>query len=440
MGSEALPLHNNGIFKNLPTFSPEIQGLTAIVTGANGISGFFTMRVLLENPHRWHKIWTLSRSPPPKEMMDLLRPEQRDRVEHISVDFLGKPEDIASAMKAKGVTADAVFFYSYLQPKTTIKGAHPWANAQELADVNSTLLGNLLDALPMANIKPKRFLLQTGAKNYNVHQGPARTPFVESDPRRSIEPNFYYPQEDKLFAYCKATGADWNIICPAWIIGAVSNATMNALHPLAVYAAVQAHKNEELHFPGDYNAWLGTCEHSTAMLTGYLSEWAVLEDKCANQKFNASDGCPLPNNRLWPELARWYGSPGHTGPELDESKITTIDPGDVPTPLGYGPSHKTRYAWTLVDWAKKSENHDAWKEIMSKHGLTQDPFEDIDAHFTYGDAAAWGLAMQLSMNKAKYFGFTGHVDTLESLFWAYGELNKLKMLPPLKVERANALI
>jgi hypothetical protein len=94
----------------------------------------------------------------------------------------------------------------------------------------------------------------------------------------------------------------------------------------------------------------------------------------------------------------------------------------------------------LVDWAKKSENHDAWKKIMSEHGLTQDPFEDIEAHFTYGDAAAWGLAMQLSMNKAKYFGFTGHVDTLESLFWAYGELNKLKMLPPLKVERANALI
>ena len=68
--------------------------------------------------------------------MDLLTPEQRDRVEHIPVNFLGKPEDIADALKAKSVTADAVFFYSYLQPKTTIKGSHPWANAQELADVN----------------------------------------------------------------------------------------------------------------------------------------------------------------------------------------------------------------------------------------------------------------------------------------------------------------
>jgi hypothetical protein len=35
-------------------------------------------------------------------------------------------------------------------------------------DLSAALLKNLLDALPLANIKPKRVLLQTGAKNYNV--------------------------------------------------------------------------------------------------------------------------------------------------------------------------------------------------------------------------------------------------------------------------------
>lgn len=215
---------------------------------------------------------------------------------------------------------------------------------------------------------------------------------------------------------------------------------MNVFPPLAVYAAVQAHKGEALHFPGDYGAYLFTFEHSTAMLTGYLSEWAVLEDKCCNQKFNASDGCPLPHNRLWPELARWYGCAGSTGPELDASKITTVDAGDVPTPLGYGPSYKTRFAWTLCEWAKKSENHDVWKKIMSEHGLMQDPFEDVEGSFFYGDLVAWGLGVQLSMNKARYFGFTGHVDTLESIFWTYGELSKMKLLPPLKVAKASPLI
>lgn len=136
MGSELLPLHTNGIFKNLPTFSPEIQGLSAIVTGANGISGFFTLRVLLQSPQRWRKVWTLSRRPPTPEMMALLTPEQRSRVEHVAVDFLEAPEAIANVLKAKGVNADAVFFYSYLQPRTEKKGAHPWANAQELSDVN----------------------------------------------------------------------------------------------------------------------------------------------------------------------------------------------------------------------------------------------------------------------------------------------------------------
>ncbi|KAF2770451.1 hypothetical protein EJ03DRAFT_373791 [Teratosphaeria nubilosa] len=434
MGSEALPLHNNGIFHSLPTFSSNIKGLTAIVTGANGISGFHTMRVLLESPERWNKVWAASRRPPPEEMMALLSSDQRARVEHVACDFLTKPEDIAHALNEKGVTADAVFFYSYAQPRPK-SGAPAWSNAQELSDTNAALLRHFLGALDIAKITPSRLLLQTGAKNYGIHLGPARTPFVESDPRVEIEPNFYYPQEDLLYQYCQDhPGTHWNIVCPAWIIGAVNNAAMNALHPIAVYAAVQAHKGEKLQFAGDMSAWLGVSEYSTAKLTGYLSEWAVLQEKCKNQKFNASDTSPLPNNRLWPEVARWYGCPGYGLPELDEGKITTIDPGQKATPLGYGPQGKPRFSFTLSKWAEDPANHEAWKETMKKHKLTVDPFEDIEGHFPFGDAVAFGPPIQLSMNKARCFGWTGHVDTLESLHLAYDELHKIGMLPPIVAE------
>lgn len=191
------------------------------------------------------------------------------------------------------------------------------------------MLNNFLGSLDIAGIKPSRILLQTGAKNYNVHQGPARTPFVESAPRANIEPNFYYPQEDSLWKYCKEHGVSWNVICPAWILGAVNNAAMNALHPFAVYAAVQAHKGEKMEFPGSYETWLGNTEHSTAYLTGYLSEWAVLEDKCKNQKFNASDTCLVANNRIWPEIARWYGTtsveePGEEPQKLDHTRSSQL--------------------------------------------------------------------------------------------------------------------
>jgi hypothetical protein len=70
---------------------------------------------------------------------------------------------------------------------------------------------------------------------------------------------------------------------------------------------------------------------------------------------------------------------------------------------------------------------------MAKHNLTHDPFEDVEAHFTFGDAAVWVLAMALSMNKARYFGFCGFVDTTESIYTAYDEMHKLSMLPPMVV-------
>ncbi|KAK0283774.1 hypothetical protein LTR35_006233 [Friedmanniomyces endolithicus] len=445
-GSEQLPLQNKGIFHNLPTFSPELKDLTAIVTGANGISGFHTMRVLLESPQRWKKVWAASRRPPPEEMMALLSEEQRARVEHVACDFLAKPEEIAAQLRDKGVKAEYIFFYSYAQPKPK-PGAGAWTNAQELVDTNYR--GEELRMLNLSPIDLRRYVFvvticDTHSPHHlryaGTHLGPARTPYVESDPRVELEPNFYYPQEDLLWKYCDEHSTDWNVVCPAWgeavapncpartqIIGAVNNAAMNALHPLAVYAAVQAHKGEELNYPGDYTAWMSVTEHSTAMLTGYLSEWAVLNDKCKNNKFNASDTCPIPNNRLWPELARWYGCKDYGGPELDESKLNVIDPGDVPTPLGFGPSRKLRYAWTLSGWAQDPTNAKAWKEIMEKHKVTHNPFDDIEAHFTFGDFAAWGPAFALSMNKARCFGWTGHVDTLESLHLAYSELSKVSI-------------
>ena len=332
--SQDLPIHSEGIYHNLPSYPPSVKNLTAIVTGANGISGFHTLRVLLSHPERWSKVYALSRRPPPPEMMALLTESQRSRVDHVPADFLSSPEDIASAMESANVAADAVFFYSYLQPKPK-PGAGAWSNAQELVEVNSTLLRNFLSALPLADVKPARILLQTGAKQYGVHLGTVVTPSLESDPRVDLEPNFYYPQEDMLFAHCKKYSADWTVIRPAWIIGAVQNAQMNALHPLAVYAAVQAHRGKKLEYPGSLDAWLNIQIFSTAMLTGYLSEWAVLEEKGKGQAFNATDTADFSWVRFWPELARWYGVEAGIGlPETDEAKLTTVQMSKEKTPLG----------------------------------------------------------------------------------------------------------
>lgn len=135
MSSTGLPTQARGIFHSLPTYDPSIKDKTAIVTGANGISGFHTMRALLDNPERWKKVWAISRRAPAQEMMALLPKEARARVEHVACDFLSSPDEIAAQLKDKGVTADYVFFYSYAQPKPK-EGGTVWSNAEELVEIN----------------------------------------------------------------------------------------------------------------------------------------------------------------------------------------------------------------------------------------------------------------------------------------------------------------
>ena len=97
-----------------------------------------------------------------------------------------------------------------------------------------------------------------------------------------------------------------------------------------------------------------------------------------------------------------------------------------------------QYSFALTQWAHDPLNQKAWKEIMEKHKLIQNPFEDIGGLFPFADALTWGMAnINLSMNKARLMGWTGFVDTTEAIFQTFSEMNKLKMLPPPVVEKAR---
>ena len=65
-------------------------------------------------------------------------------------------------------------------------------------------------------------------------------------------------------------------------------------------------------------------------MNAYFMEWAVLNPKAANQTFNPKDGSHFTYGRLWPMLARWYGTT-YEGPVLDESKYSVHEVSvDVP--------------------------------------------------------------------------------------------------------------
>ncbi|KIX94629.1 uncharacterized protein Z520_09675 [Fonsecaea multimorphosa CBS 102226] len=442
MSSMKYVSRDSGIYHSLPQFDPKLTGLSALIAGANGISGFNTLRALLDSPQRWAKVFTLSRRPLPTEMMDLIPAELRNRIQHISCDLLAEPEDIAQVLKSAEVQVDYIFFYAYLQPRPP-PGEPAWSNQQELLEVNSALLRNFLEAIPRAGVQPKRFLLQTGAKNYGPHIGRARTPNVESDPQpRHLGPNFYYAQEDLLFEYCEKYSVGWNVIRPPWIIGSAMTAQLCALYPFGVYAAVAAERSLPLRFPNSWSFWQQNCSHfGTALLTGYLSEWAVLEDKCKNQAFNSHDTSPISWDRIFAEYVRWFGvEKGVLPPPDGETGLLQLKLNDgKDSPMGYGPPLTEKMSFTILDWAHDPENQKAWKRIQEREHINFDPFEDIEGNFTFADTVFITFG-PLSMSKARRLGWTGFVDTMESIFDMYQEMHLLGMLPSLKVSEALPLI
>lgn len=270
------------------------------------------------------------------------------------------------------------------------------------------LLSSFLSALELAAIIPKRFLLQTGAKTYGVHLGPTSTPMEESDPRVTIAPNFYYPQEDLLKEWCNKHQIHYNVTIPGYILGTVKGAAMNILYPLAVYASVQKELGNRLEFPAEVAAWDSEKHQSMAALIAYHAEWAVLTEDAKDQALNITDGSEFryvcraaseENNtntktsrswgKFWPVLAKCYGIE-HGRPEEDESKYNTLEMPHEPPPRGFGPRGKIHAAWTFAGWSEKPEAREAWERLRARYGLSHNPFEDKQNTFGLLDTDVLG--------------------------------------------------
>ncbi|KAH8683131.1 hypothetical protein BGZ60DRAFT_524471 [Tricladium varicosporioides] len=411
-------VENRGIYCGLPTYSQ--KGLKALVFGANGISGVAMLRVLSEDPDRWTQITALSRRPP-TVMQGIGR-----NVKQVQLDLLEDPKNTALILKDNEVDADVVFFFAYVQPEPK-NNAPLWSNAEELCQVNGEILRNCLEALQLAEIRPKRFLLQTGAKHYGVHYGATLSPVLESDSRVHLQPNFYYVQEDILFEYCKKNSVKWNVGRPSAIIGASLDPVINLAYPIAIYATVQKHKGEKLIWPGDLLSWEKECVHSTATLNSYLYEYMVLCDEAGDEALNPGDGCPFTFARLWTELAKWYGM--ECVPPDNNAKFQEIA-------FPYSPPPRGQY--TFFEWAQRLENQEAWKEVTQMYKLKGTLFKEprkLKEVFSALDfASLFGYNFTYSYTKSRKLGWYGYVDSVESYKEAIEQLASFGIVPEVQRE------
>ena len=150
--------------------------------------------------------------------------------------------------------------------------------------------------------------LVTGLKHYlgpfeNYGKGTLPpTPFREEQPRLPVE-NFYYAQEDAMFAAAARAGFGWSVHRPHTIIGdAVGNA-MNMGVTLAVHATICHETGRAFRFPGSAVQWNGLTDMTSADLLARHLIWAAARD----QAFNVVNGDVFRWSWMWGRIAAWFG-------------------------------------------------------------------------------------------------------------------------------------
>lgn len=184
---------------------------TALVVGASGIVGSATGDLLLS------KGWTvhgLSR-----------RPGRQPGIQPVAADLQDRA---ATAAALAELRPDVVFVTTWLRQDSEAENIR----------VNAAMVRNLLDALSPGG-STRHVALVTGLKHYlgpfeAYGQGTLpQTPFREEQGRLDVE-NFYYAQEDEVFAAAERDGFSWSVHRPHTVIGMAVGNAMNMGTTLAV--------------------------------------------------------------------------------------------------------------------------------------------------------------------------------------------------------------
>ena len=257
---------------------------TALVVGATGIAGYNTAQALVAAGWR---VVGLSRKPR----------YEVPGVEHVHGDVLD-PESVEAAIAGTGITH--LFFTTWSRQDT---------EAQNCA-VNGAMLANTIEALRRTT-RLQHAVLITGLKHYlgpfeAYAAAPAETPFRESQDRLPFQ-NFYYDQEDILFAAAAEQGFTWSVHRPHTMIGYALGNAMNMGVTLAVYGSICRATGEPFVFPGSPQQYGGVTDITDARLLGRHAVWSATEPAARNQAFNTTNGDVFRWRQMWTRVAEGLG-------------------------------------------------------------------------------------------------------------------------------------
>jgi nucleoside-diphosphate-sugar epimerase len=352
---------------------------TALVVGVTGIGGFNTAQALLAQGWR---VVGLSRAPR----------YQIPGVEHVYADVLDQGS-VAAAIAGRGVTH--LFFTTWSRQDTEAENCR----------VNGAMLQNTLSAAARTS-SLKHAVLVTGLKHYlgpfeAYASAPAETPFRESQDRLPFQ-NFYYEQEDILFAAAAEQGFTWSVHRPHTMIGYALGNAMNMGVTLAIYGSICRATGEPFVFPGSPQQFGGVTDITDARLLGRHAAWSATAPEAKNQAFNTVNGDVFRWRQMWTRVAEGLG----------------VEPAEypgTPDPLQNRMDHAD----------------DVWAGLVAQHGLAPHKASDLASWWHTDADLGREVETFADMSKSRSLGFLDFQDSARSFLDLFDQLRAEQVIPSL---------
>lgn len=350
---------------------------TALVVGASGIVGS-AMTTLLAR-EKW-QVFGLAR-----------HAKAQPGVVPIAGD-LQDPAALATVLAQ--LRPDAVFIATWSRQATEAENIR----------VNGAMVRNLLDALRQAG-SLRHVALVTGLKHYlgpfeAYGQGRLpETPFREEQGRLDIE-NFYYAQEDEVFAAAARDGFGWSVHRPHTVIGKAVGNAMNMGTTLAAYASLCRETGRPFRFPGSAAQWNGLTDMTDARLLAQHMLWATTNPAARDQAFNVVNGDVFRWSWMWRRIAGWFG--------LEPAPFDgTVLPLETQM-AGDGP---------------------VWRGMAAREGLAEPDLSRLASPWHTDADLGRPIEVVTDMGKSRRLGFTAYQPTDDAFFDLFAQLRADRLIP-----------